>query len=125
MRAGGAPSWGLWPSRCVAARAGGCARAFGGGAGASGKKKKPQAWPPVNLPQTEFPMRANAAAREPGYLARCTTELYAWQLEARKEDRSPFVLHDGPPYANGPPHVGHALNKVRSCCCYHYAGGWS
>ena len=77
------------------------------------KKEKPvPPGPPINLPQTEFPMRANAAVREPTFLARCTTDLYAWQERERPADGPRFVLHDGPPFANGVPHMGHALNKV-------------
>ena len=74
-------------------------------------RRKPPG-PPVNLPRTEFPMRANAAQREPDFLARCTADLYAWQERERPADGPRFVLHDGPPFANGVPHMGHALNKV-------------
>ena len=45
------------------------------------------------------------------YLKRCADDLYKWQAENRPEEK-PFVLHDGPPYANGDLHVGHALNKI-------------
>lgn len=45
------------------------------------------------------------------YLRRCTDDFYKWQSVNRPEGR-PFVLHDGPPYANGDLHVGHALNKI-------------
>lgn len=45
------------------------------------------------------------------YLKRCTDDLYAWQAQARKSAPI-FRLHDGPPYANGSLHIGHALNKV-------------
>jgi hypothetical protein len=45
------------------------------------------------------------------YLKRCSDDLYAWQQQNRA-DQKPFVLHDGPPYANGKLHVGHALNKI-------------
>lgn len=64
------------------------------------------------LPQTEFPMRAGLPAREPELLARwAKLDLYRKLREAgRGRDR--FVLHDGPPYANGNIHIGHALNKV-------------
>ena len=66
----------------------------------------------LNLPQTDFPMRANLAQREPETLARWDTmDLYRMMLEHRK-DRPTFVLHDGPPYANGHIHIGHALNKI-------------
>ncbi len=64
------------------------------------------------LPQTEFPMRAGLPAREPELLARwARIDLYRKLREAGK-DRARFVLHDGPPYANGNIHIGHALNKV-------------
>ena len=79
---------------------------------ASKKLESTPPGPPVNLPQTEFPMRADAARRELNYLARCTTDLYAWQERERPADGPRFVLHDGPPFANGVPHMGHALNKI-------------
>ena len=64
------------------------------------------------LPQTEFPMRAGLPQREPELLARwARIDLYRKLREAAK-GRDRFVLHDGPPYANGNIHIGHALNKV-------------
>lgn len=64
------------------------------------------------LPQTEFPMRAGLPEREPLLLARWkSTGLYHRMREAAR-DRTKFVLHDGPPYANGNIHIGHALNKI-------------
>src|SRR5262245_1491884 len=66
----------------------------------------------LNLPETKFPMKADLAKREPEILRNwAETRLYARILEARKEAR-PYVLHDGPPYANGNIHYGHTLNKV-------------
>ncbi len=65
----------------------------------------------VFLPETEFPMRAGLPAREPEWLARWEAMDIYGQLRA-KEGRTPFILHDGPPYANGNLHIGHALNKV-------------
>ena len=66
----------------------------------------------LNLPQTEFPMRANLAQREPETLARwAAMDLYGRLREACR-GRPRFVLHDGPPYANGDIHIGHAVNKV-------------
>ena len=65
----------------------------------------------VNLPRTSFPMRANAAQNEIKYRHRCTDQLYLWQRSALR-DRPEFILHDGPPYANGDLHIGHALNKI-------------
>ena len=64
------------------------------------------------LPRTDFPMRAGLPTREPLLLERWeTTDLYG-QLRARGQGRPKFVLHDGPPYANGNIHIGTALNKI-------------
>ncbi|MBL8589403.1 MAG: isoleucine--tRNA ligase [Methylobacteriaceae bacterium] len=64
------------------------------------------------LPKTEFPMRAGLPQREPEILARwAKNDLYRQLREAGKGRRK-FVLHDGPPYANGAIHIGHALNKI-------------
>ncbi len=66
----------------------------------------------VFLPQTEFPMRGDLPKREPVLLERWEKiGLFARQREAAK-GRKKFVLHDGPPYANGNLHIGHALNKI-------------
>lgn len=66
----------------------------------------------VFLPKTDFPMRAGLAKREPEILARWQEmDLYRRQREMAK-GREKFVLHDGPPYANGHLHIGHALNKI-------------
>lgn len=65
----------------------------------------------LNLPRTAFPMRANAAVREKELHARCVTRVYEAQRAAR-QDAEQFVLHDGPPFANGQLHMGHFLNKV-------------
>jgi len=66
----------------------------------------------VNLPDTQFPMRGDLAAREPEILAKWTQMgLYARIQEARK-DAKLWVLHDGPPYSNGHIHYGHILNKI-------------
>ena len=66
----------------------------------------------LNLPQTDFPMRANLAQREPEMLARWDAmNLYQMML-SRREGCPTFVLHDGPPYANGHIHIGTALNKI-------------
>lgn len=62
------------------------------------------------LPKTEFPLRADAVNREHLFRDRCTKDLYPWQLENNPKDT--FILHDGPPYANGNVHAGHALNKI-------------
>ena len=64
------------------------------------------------LPQTEFPMRAGLPQREPDILKRWNEiDLYG-QLRESAKGRAKFVLHDGPPYANGNIHIGHALNKI-------------
>lgn len=66
----------------------------------------------MNLPQTDFAMRANLPENEPKRLAKwAEQDIYRKVLEKNK-DGEPFVLHDGPPYANGPIHIGHAFNKV-------------
>ena len=66
----------------------------------------------VNLPKTEFPMRANLVNREPEILSRWEEmDLYA-KMRETASGRPKFVLHDGPPYANGDLHAGHALNKI-------------
>ncbi|KAL1898557.1 isoleucine-tRNA ligase [Sporothrix stenoceras] len=64
----------------------------------------------LRLPKTTFPFRP-LAEHEQLYLKRSTDELYKWQ-QANRPDSDPFVVHDGPPYANGKLHVGHALNKI-------------
>ena len=66
----------------------------------------------MNLPKTDFSMRANLPENEPKRLAKWEEEdLYGRILEKNK-DGEPFILHDGPPYANGPIHIGHAFNKI-------------
>ena len=66
----------------------------------------------LHLPATEFPMRGDLPKREPGILARWEEQgLYA-QLRENAAGRPLFVLHDGPPYANGRIHLGHAVNKI-------------
>ena len=66
----------------------------------------------VNLPRTGFPMKANLQTAEPEWLARWQEmDLYG-QIRQNRAGRPKFVLHDGPPYANGRIHIGHALNKI-------------
>ncbi len=66
----------------------------------------------VNLPTTDFPMKANLAKREPEMLKKWEDEkIYRKILESRRE-ADLYILHDGPPYANGNIHMGHALNKI-------------
>ena len=65
----------------------------------------------VFLPETDFPMRAGLPQREPDWLARWA-RLGVYDALRAKQGRKPFTLHDGPPYANGHLHIGHALNKI-------------
>ena len=66
----------------------------------------------LNLPRTDFPMKANLVVREPELLKMWEeTRLYQ-QIQKSREDRQLFVLHDGPPFANGDVHMGTALNKI-------------
>ncbi len=66
----------------------------------------------LNLPKTKFPMKANLAQREPAQVKKWEEmDLYGKLREANK-DKPRFVLHDGPPYANGDIHIGHAVNKI-------------
>ena len=67
----------------------------------------------LNLPVTNFPMRANLSKREPGFLEFWHShDIYHKALNARKDSHESFQLHDGPPYANGDIHIGTAFNKV-------------
>lgn len=85
----------------------------------------------LNLPKTKFSLRANALQNEPKLQQICCDYLYKHQLENNQQT---FVLHDGPPYANGLLHLGHALNKILKdiVCRYkvlrgyrvHYVPGW-
>jgi isoleucyl-tRNA synthetase len=66
----------------------------------------------LNLPRTDFPMKANLPATEPAVIAKWDEmDLYG-KIRAHRAGRTKYVLHDGPPYANGDIHIGHALNKV-------------
>lgn len=66
----------------------------------------------LNLPKTGFPMKANLAQREPQSLKRWQQENLYQQIRESRKGRKKFILHDGPPYANGDIHIGHAVNKV-------------
>ncbi len=66
----------------------------------------------LNLPNTEFPMKANLAVRELEFLKSWRENNIYGKLRDRDKDRPSFILHDGPPYANGHIHIGHALNKI-------------
>ena len=66
----------------------------------------------LNLPKTDFPMRANLAQREPEMLAYWESIQLYELIRAARRGREQFILHDGPPYANGDIHIGHAVNKT-------------
>ena len=66
----------------------------------------------INLPQTDFPMRAGLPKREPEFLAKWEQDNIYDTLMKKNEGKPLFILHDGPPYANGNLHLGHALNKI-------------
>src|SRR6266496_1412552 len=66
----------------------------------------------LNLPRTEFPMKANLPAREPEMLTAWEEARLYRQIQKSREGRELFVLHDGPPFANGDVHMGTALNKI-------------
>ena len=66
----------------------------------------------VFLPKTDFPMKAGLAAKEPAILARWEKEDLYGSLRQQRAGRERWILHDGPPYANGDIHMGHAMNKV-------------
>lgn len=66
----------------------------------------------LNLPKTDFPMKANLTVREPEILARWEADDLYWQIQKEHANDPLFILHDGPPFANGDVHMGTALNKV-------------
>jgi len=66
----------------------------------------------LNLPATDFPMRGNLAKREPEMLKQWQENNLYQKIRSASEGRPKFILHDGPPYANGNIHIGHAVNKV-------------
>ncbi len=66
----------------------------------------------LNLPNTDFAMKANLAQREPEMLKNWQTNNVYQQIRAARAGREQFILHDGPPYANGDIHIGHAVNKI-------------
>ncbi|HEY9280790.1 MAG TPA: isoleucine--tRNA ligase [Eoetvoesiella sp.] len=88
----------------------------------------------LNLPETPFPMRGDLAKREPAWIAEWEEKKVYAAIRAASKGRPKFVLHDGPPYANGDIHIGHAVNKVlkdiivksRFMAGYdaHYVPGW-
>ncbi len=66
----------------------------------------------LNLPQTDYPMRGNLPAREPKWLEQWESDRLYYELQKKNEGLPKYILHDGPPYANGDIHMGTALNKV-------------
>ena len=66
----------------------------------------------LNLPDTLFPMRGDLAKREPQMVARWQAQQRYQKIRAAKQGKPKFILHDGPPYANGDIHIGHAVNKI-------------
>ena len=66
----------------------------------------------LNLPQTAFPMKANLAQKEPGMLTFWDEGKIYERIQLKNKNSKTYVLHDGPPYANGHIHMGHALNKI-------------
>src|SRR6266576_3619666 len=66
----------------------------------------------LNLPRTDFPMKANLASREPDFLRMWEAAGLYQQIQKSREGAELFVLHDGPPFANGDVHMGTALNKI-------------
>ena len=64
------------------------------------------------MPKTDFEMRGNLTQKEPRFQARWAEQNLYETMKAKHADKKPYVLHDGPPYANGNIHIGHALNKI-------------
>ena len=88
----------------------------------------------INLPKTEFPMRASLPQREPGFLDRWNKDDIYHKMVKRNEGKPRFVLLDGPPFSNGMIHMGTAMNKVLKDtvvkyksmrgCESHFVPGW-
>ncbi|VAW40132.1 Isoleucyl-tRNA synthetase, partial [hydrothermal vent metagenome] len=88
----------------------------------------------LNLPKTKFSMKAGLAQKEPLWLQKCDKENLYHKLQEATKSRPKFILHDGPPYANGSIHIGHAVNKIlkdivvksklMSGYCAPYVPGW-
>ncbi len=74
--------------------------------------EKPDYKDTVFLPKTDFPMKAGLANKEPGILASWEEQDLYGKLRETRKGREKFILHDGPPYANGNIHIGHSLNKI-------------
>ena len=73
---------------------------------------KPESKYPVNMTDTPFPMRGDLAKREPGWVKQWQDKKIYERVRKAAAGRPKFILHDGPPYANGDIHLGHVLNKV-------------
>ena len=73
---------------------------------------KPQSKYPVNMPETPFPMRGDLAKREPQWIKQWQEKKLYQRIRKASKGRPTFILHDGPPYANGDIHIGHAVNKI-------------
>lgn len=88
----------------------------------------------LNLPKTDFPMRGNLPAREPETLKKWENERLYYKMIEKNQGKPSYILHDGPPYANGEIHLGTALNKIlkdfivkyknMSGFCAPYVPGW-
>lgn len=88
----------------------------------------------LNLPQTDFQMRGNLPQKEPGMLKDWEEERLYYKMVEKNAGKPSYILHDGPPYANGDIHLGTALNKVlkdiiikqknMSGYCAPYVPGW-
>jgi len=74
--------------------------------------KKPESKYPVNMTDTPFPMRGDLAKREPGWVQQWQDKQIYKRIRKAAAGRPKFILHDGPPYANGDIHLGHAVNKI-------------
>jgi isoleucyl-tRNA synthetase len=66
----------------------------------------------LNLPETDFPMRGNLAKREPKWAKEWVEKDFYKQIRLARKGKPKYILHDGPPYANGDIHIGHAVNKI-------------
>ena len=76
------------------------------------KGAKPESKYPVNMTDTPFPMRGDLAKREPGWVKQWQDKKIYQRIRKATAGRPKFILHDGPPYANGDIHLGHAVNKI-------------
>ncbi len=74
--------------------------------------KKPESKYPVNMTDTPFPMRGDLAKREPGWVKQWQDKKLYERVRKARAGAPKFILHDGPPYANGDIHLGHAVNKI-------------